>query len=143
MRRMLRHALPLLLVGVVACAGPTYVVQQYDGPVRPAESIAILRVNGKDPIRLESLDGEPVGTRVAEDSRLHVEMLPGRHQLRVRDLARQGAAPGRAAFMAEAGRVYRPVASAPRDEITTSLQVFEVDADSDAPLRDVTLPSDK
>jgi hypothetical protein len=127
-----------------SCAGPTFVVQQYDGPVRASETIAIIRVNGKDPIRLDVLDGEVIGTRVEEDARLHVEVLPGRHSLRVRDLSDPDAQPGRASFMAEAGRVYRPIVFAPRPSewggVATVVRIFEVDAGSDAQLRDVTLP---
>lgn len=134
----------LLSCLAASCAGPTFVVQQYDGPVRPTETIAIIRVNGKDPIRLDVLDGEVVGTRVEEDARLHVEVLPGRHTLKVRDLTDPNALPGRASFIAEAGRVYRPVVFAPQPSewggVATVVRVFEVDGGSDAQIRDVTVP---
>lgn len=133
----LTHALGLaLLVGslaaVAGCAGPTFVVQQYDGPVRPPESIAIIRVNGEDQVGIGSLDGEVIAARVDEDSRLHIEVLPGEHRIVLRDETDPAAPLGRARFVAQAGRTYRPRFEAGR------LVVYEVDADSDEMLRAVT-----
>ena len=124
----------LLAVLAAGCAGPTYIVQQYDGPVRSAETIAVIRINGSEPVGLDSLDGESVGVRATKDSRIHVEVLPGRHAMRVRDLSQPGGFPSRASFLARAGKVYRPVFSQGR------ARIYEVDADSDATLQDVTEP---
>ena len=130
-------ATALLAFALAGCPGPTFVVQQYTGPVRPKETIATLRVNGSDSVRLMTLDGEDLGAPIASDSRLHIELLPGRHAL----TAQNGAAPSEGreqlVFPAEAGKVYRIafVAGAPH--------IFEVDRASDAPLREVTpLPSE-
>lgn len=130
--RLARGASLAFACALAACGGPTFIVQQYSGPVRDPESIAILRVNGDGNVVLISLDGEPVRTRVAEDARLHVEMLPGPHSLAIADLADSARPLGRARFVAEAGRVYRPV-------FAGTARVMEVDASSDAPLRDVTV----
>jgi hypothetical protein len=73
-------ALGLLLA---ACGPQTYIIQQYDGPVREVESIAILRINGSDPVRVLSLDGDYADPRLEDDTRLHIELLPGRHTVRV------------------------------------------------------------
>lgn len=130
--RVAGACLALLLSG---CGGPTFIVQQYSGPVRPSDSIAVLRVNGDGGIVLVSLDGEPIRTRVADDARLHVEMLPGRHRLAFADLADAGRPLGRAAFVAAAGKTYRPLFASRGG----GARVFEVDAASDAPLRDATV----
>lgn len=132
-RRLVALGGCLLLAGwVAACAGPTYIVQQYDGPVRETETIAILRLNGSEPLGLDSLDGEPIGVRATKDSRIHVELLPGRHSMRVRDLTRPGSFSQTASFLARPGKVYRPAFSRGR------AHVYEVDANSDATIQDVT-----
>jgi len=115
-----------------ACQGPTFIVQQYAGPPRPIDTIATLRVNGNETVRLMTLDDEDVAAPVASDGRLHIELLPGRHTL----TARQGddvRAPSRPlAFLAEPGHTYRIVFDAERPH------VFEVDRGSDRLLRDAT-----
>ncbi|MCK6534226.1 MAG: hypothetical protein L6Q84_14725 [Polyangiaceae bacterium] len=130
--RVAGACLALLLSG---CGGPTFIVQQYPGPVRPSDSIAVLRVNGDGGIVLVSLDGEPIRTRVADDARLHVEMLPGRHRLSFADLADASRPLGRAAFVAGAGKTYRPLFASRGG----GARVFEVDAASDEPLQDATV----
>jgi len=116
----------------VGCPGPTFVVQQYAGPVRAPETIATLRVNASDSVRLITLDGEDVRAPLEVDSRLHIELLPGRHRVGVAngatDLAEE------VAFVAEVGKVYRVtfVGAAPH--------VVEVNRSSDAPGADVTAP---
>lgn len=122
----------MLALGVTACGPQVFIVQQYDGPVRDSETIAILRINGADSTRVVTLDGELADPRIAEDARLHIEMLPGRHALRVADIAAPGAGSFRVAFDAQAGRVYRAVV------LATAAKVFEVDRGSDEMLRDVT-----
>ncbi len=133
-RRFLNGTLLFAALFLMACGGPTFIVQQYDGPIREPETIAIVRVDGKELLVLDSLDGEGISVRVPEDSRLHVEILPGKHRLTVRNIADTAAPLGRAVFLAEVGRVYRPV-------FTTagSVRVYEVDRGSDALLRDVTI----
>jgi hypothetical protein len=122
----------VLALGVVGCGPQVFIIQQYDGPVRDSETIAILRINGADSTRVVTLDGELADPRIAEDARLHIEILPGRHALRVADIAAPGAASFRVAFDAQAGRVYRAVVE------PNEAKVFEVDRGSDQMLRDVT-----
>jgi hypothetical protein len=122
----------ILALGVVGCGPQVFIIQQYDGPVRDSETIAILRINGGDSTRVVTLDGELADARIAEDTRLHIEMLPGRHAVRVADIAAPEAGSFRVAFDAQAGRVYRAVVA------SAAAKVFEVDRGSDAMLRDVT-----
>ena len=116
-----------------ACAGPTFIVQQYAGPVRSRETIATLRVNGADSVRLATLDDEDMNAPLVEDGRLHVELLPGRHALSVRDAKAPSERPVAMAFVAEAGKVYRVA-------FTPEPRIFEVDRGTDAPGADVTSP---
>ena len=104
-RLRLRSFIVLCLTLLVACMGPTFIVQQYGGPPRPRESIAILRVNGAEPVRLLFLDDEDIAAPVASDSRLHIEVLPGRHTLTARNGDERTAPTGTFAFLAEAGKV--------------------------------------
>jgi hypothetical protein len=122
----------LLTLSAVGCGPQVFIVQQYDGPVRDSETIAILRINGADSTRVVTLDGELADPRIAEDTRLHIEMLPGRHALRLADTSSPEAGSFRVAFDAQAGRVYRAVVA------PAAARVFEVDRGSDALLRDVT-----
>jgi hypothetical protein len=121
-----------------ACSGPTYVAQQYDGDPRPREAIAVVRVNAKDPVLLDSLDGEAIAVRLPEDSRLHVEVLPGPHRVGVANALDPNAPADLVFFVAEANKVYRPVLLA--DPPPARARVYEVDRDSDALVRDVTAP---
>lgn len=115
---------------LAGCMGPTFVVQQYGGAVRPRETIATLRVNGSDPVRLITLDDEDVRSPLDSDSRLHIELLPGRHKIGIASAANDVVAP--VAFVAEAGKVYRAAF------VGADAHVFEVDRGSDSPGRDVT-----
>lgn len=126
----------LVVAGVllVACPGPTFVVQQYNGPARTNASIAILRVNGNDPARLLILDDEEVAVPIERDSRLHIEMLPGPHSLVVVNASSNERSPV-IAFKADAGKVYR-AAFAP-DGVA---HVFEVNRSNDALGPDATTP---
>jgi hypothetical protein len=119
-----------------ACSGPTYVAQQYDGDPRPREEIAVVRVNAKDPVLLDSLDGEAIAVRLPEDSRLHVEVLPGPHRVGVANALDPNAPADLVFFVAEPNKVYRPVLLA--DPPPVSARIYEVDRDSDALVRDVT-----
>ena len=130
-----RFAMAVVLVAVAplaGCMGPTFVVQQYAGAVRPRETIATLRVNGSEPVRLVTLDEEDVRAPLESDSRLHIELLPGRHKIGVvngpNDLV------AAVSFVAEAGKVYRA------SYVGSEPHVFEVDRGGDAPGRDVTAP---
>gem|GEM_PF-3179549 len=124
-------ALALVLVG---CPGPTFVVQSYSGPQRAAATIATMRVNGSDAVRLVTLDDEDVRAPLESDSRLHIELLPGRHTVTVETRAAQPSdvrVP--LAFDAEAGKVYRVVM------VNAEARVFEVERGSDKTMRDVTV----
>ena len=131
--------LSALLLGLPGCGvGPTFIVQEYPGPVRPADTIAILRVEGSGTVQLLSVDDERADARIAEDSRLHVEMLPGKHKVMVQNLAAPANPPETVVFQAEAGKLYRPmfmhtVSSGPR------LHVFEIDPRTGMPIGDATL----
>jgi hypothetical protein len=113
--------------------GPTFVVQQYPGAVRPKETIATLRVNGSDTVRLMTLDDEDVAAPIVSDGRLHIELLPGRHAITVRNAAAPQEPATPLVFEAEAGKVYR-IAFAP------VARIFEVDRGGDTVGRDVSNP---
>lgn len=122
-----------LAAGAGACAaGPTFVVQSYAGPVRPKDTIATLRVNGKDNVRLATLDREDIAAPIEADSRLHIELLPGRHALTVQTTEAPASPSEPIGFEAQPGKVYRVamIDGAPR--------VFEVDRGADTQVRDVT-----
>lgn len=121
----------------------TFIVQQYDGPALPAERIAILRLEGGDEGYLATLDGETLDYRVeSRTDRIHIEMLPGRHELGLA-LKPLGLISYRV-FQAQAGRIYHPKIVRGRLERRTRGQpewtaaVFEVDPESGELLRDVS-----
>lgn len=90
------------------CGKATFIVQQYDGSPLAEDQVAILRLNGDDPVRLEALDGEPLGYELHDRaSRVHIEMLPGEHELALAEGPELP--PKRRRFRAEAGKVYRPL----------------------------------
>jgi hypothetical protein len=127
-----------VLFGLPDCSGPTFIVQEYPGPVRPANTIAILRLEGNGTVQLLAVDGQRADARVAEDARLHVEILPGKHTVMVQNLAAPANPPEVVAFQAEAGKLYRPafmhtVSTGPR------LHVYEIDPRSSMPIGDATL----
>lgn len=125
-----------------ACGVATFIVQQYDGEPISQERIAILRVNGGDPVRLEELDGEILAYELHErGSRVHIEMLPGEHELGLAD--GQGLPLKRRRFVAEAGKVYRPMVF--RDPLAAlptmgdwAVAIYEVDRDSDHIIREIS-----
>ena len=125
-------ALLISAVMLVGCPGPTFVVQQYGGPMRPQDTIATLRINGSDPVRLVTLDGDDVRVPLESDTRLHIELLPGRHRLGVATGASDAAT--EVVLVAEAGKVYRVIFA------NDAPHVLEVNRSSDAPGADVTLP---
>lgn len=126
----------VLALALGGCPGPTFVVQQYAGPVRAPDAVATLRVNGGDTVRLLTLDGDDVRAPLESDSRLHIELLPGRHRLAAGNSASAGVSGGEGAdevaFVAEAGKVYRVVF------VDTAAHVVEVNRGSDASGADVT-----
>lgn len=134
-RRLFLFALSsALAVYVAACMGPTFIVQQYNGPPRPRETIATLRVNGAEQVRLLFLDGEDVAAPIVSDGRLHIELLPGKHAVTARNGDDRMAPTGSFDFVAEAGKVYRVVFSGETGHL------WEVDRDSDKPTREVVPP---
>jgi len=128
----LRHLVGVAAVLLAAgCAGPTFVVQQYAGAARPKETIATLRVNGAEAVRLATLDAEDVAAPLVEDGRLHIELLPGRHALAVRNAKAPEDRPASVVFQAEAGKVYRVT-------FEPEARIHEVDRGTDVPGPDVT-----
>jgi hypothetical protein len=107
MRGSLRSYVFGAMLLVAGCGTATFVVQQYDGNPLPREQIALLRVNGGDPLRLETLDGERLSYQLRDPAtRIHVELLPGVHELAVSDP--DEGLPQTRRFRAQAGKVYRP-----------------------------------
>jgi hypothetical protein len=131
---------------MASCAGLTFVVQTYEGPPRPKETVAILRANGGAGPELVSVDGEPMRVMLEKGNRLHVEVLPGIHEV---ELAAPETGLGRAIpvhILAESGKVYRFELRA-LDSSTTRLSesawealAYEVDRKSDALLRVAARP---
>lgn len=120
---------------MTACMGPTFVVQQYGGPPRSKESVAILRVDAKEPARLLVLDGQDVSAPLMEDARLHIEVLPGRHSVVVANTTTPREHYSPMTFEAGAGRVYRFVFP---NGATGEARVFEVGRGDNALIADVT-----
>jgi hypothetical protein len=89
-------------------------------------------VNGQESIVLVALDGEDIATRVPDDARLHVEVLPGKHTVTIGDLSDTSRQARSTSFVARAGKTYRPVMRG------DAARVFEVDPDTDTLLGDVT-----
>jgi hypothetical protein len=102
----------------------------------------VIRIVGSESVVLMSLDNEPIGIRVESDSRLHVEVLPAKHLLVVLDAGDPSLPAQRVAFRAEAGKFYRPVFAASKGGHAPA-RVYEIDKESDALIRDVTLPADE
>lgn len=139
-------ALPL----ASGCGQVTYIVQQYDGPVRDRDEVSILRLSPGDPAQIIAMDGEALGRQALDsDVRLHIEMLPGKHQLEVENPKAPAKTTQRVQFIAEPGRTYR-VVLADRAWHTQKAQtagaetwsplVYELDGSSDELLREVSLP---
>jgi len=127
-----------------SCGKATFIVQQYDGSPLAEGQVAILRLNGDEPVRLEALDGEPLGYELHDRaSRVHIEMLPGEHELA---LAEGPDLPAkRRRFRAEAGKVYRPllVHSQTNAPVIPGvggwvIGIYEVDPSSDDIVREIS-----
>lgn len=130
-------------VGLSGCGVATFIVQQYDGAPIAEERIAILRVNGDDHLRLEELDGEVLAYELEDPrSRIHIEMLPGEHELGLAD--GNGVPLKRRRFVAEPGKVYRPMIYRPATQSGQlnagdwSVAIYEVDRGSDAIIREIS-----
>ena len=142
--------LALLLALSSGCGQVTYIVQQYDGPVRDRDEVSILRLKPGDPAQIVSMDGDALGRQVLDsDTRLHIEMLPGKHQLEVENPKALSASTQRVQFIAEPGRTYcvvladrawhaqKPQVARPN---TWSPLVYELQGSSDDLAREVSLP---
>lgn len=125
----------VIAFAAAGCVGPTYIVQKYEGPPRAAETIAVLRFDGNEPVRLLMLDGERVESPIANDARLHIELLPGPHVVAVIDTSATPLMASPLPFDAAPGKVYRPIV------VARVARLYEVDRSSDAPIRDVTRAS--
>ena len=144
MRMSRKESAVVAMLGLAACGGPTYIVQQYHGPPRPPETIAVLRVNGNDSLRLLAIDDETVPGALDGDARLHVELLPGRHSVIAANMnARVPGTwvgmPEEVIFAVQMGKVYRIIRVRPQNDTAPyvmTLHVFEVDRGSDAPIRE-------
>jgi hypothetical protein len=128
----------VVALGTASCGRATFVVQQYPGPARPAESVAVLRMNGNEDVRVLELDDRDVRAPIDRDVRIHIEMLPARHTVVVGAMGFENdpRAPtsGKLAFRAEPGKVYRvAIGESPKDA-----HVYEVDRSSDAVVREAT-----
>lgn len=126
------------------CGTATFIVQQYDGAPLAEEHVAILRLNGDEPVRLEALDGEPLGYELHDRaSRVHIEMLPGEHELALAEGPELPAK--RRRFRAEAGKVYRPLlvrtaTDGPAIPGVTGwvIGIYEVNAGNDEIIREIS-----
>jgi hypothetical protein len=119
----------------------TFIMQRYDGPARPRSEVASIRTDERGPT-LASVDGEPIrlGAALEPGNRLHVEVLPGVHQVEVdvADPATGLVHPIAGRFIAAPGKVYRVAVRAATDmapgDSRYELDAYEVDRDSDARL---------
>ena len=142
----------MLLLAASGCGQVTYILQQYDGPARARGEVSILRLQADDTAQVLVMDGEALGNQALDsDVRLHIEMLPGKHTLRVRNPKAAGLDTQDVVFLAEAGRLYHveladrnwhQVTAAPVAPGVWSALVYEVE-DSGRPLREVSLPPSK
>lgn len=136
-----RFFLPRLAVAValLGCTPSTFVVQGYKGRARPPEALAILRVNGADGVQLLQVDAEPADAPVSRDARLHIELLPGEHEIVLFNRGGNASFADPVSFVAEARRVYRPgFARLGGPQAIPEARVYEVDPTSDAVRRDVS-----
>ncbi|HEY6727169.1 MAG TPA: hypothetical protein VI197_24210 [Polyangiaceae bacterium] len=140
----------LALSLATSCGQVTYIVQQYDGPVRDRDQVSILRLSPGDPAQVIAMDGEALGRQdLDSDVRLHIEMLPGKHQLEIENPQARAKTTQRVQFIAEPGRTYRVVLAdrvwhaqkaEPAPAGAWSPLVYELDGSSDDLVREVSLP---
>jgi hypothetical protein len=127
---------------LTGCGSMTFVVQEYAGPPRPHDGIAIIRVNGSGGPDVVAVDDQPLRVALEPLNRIHVEVLPGPHEVDVEvtepEIGLRHTLPIR--FLAAAGKVYRVevfavAPSAPaRGEARWDAQAYEVDRSTDARL---------
>lgn len=150
-----RQHLCLVAAGLVmatvsaACGQVTFILQQYDGPPRAPEQVSVLRVQPDDVAEVVAMDGEPLGGQTLDsDVRLHIELLPGKHTLRVKNPNAQGLDTKDVSFMAQAGSYYRvelvnrewhALRAKARPGAWSAL-VYEIRASDGRRLREVSLP---
>jgi hypothetical protein len=125
---------------VTSCAAPTYIVQQYSGSPRPAERIAVLRLRDSREVHLITLDRERLSP-VEDGVRLHIEMLPGEHELDIIDPHNRSKGVQSVRFAAEAGKAYRVILAPTLAQGATGERVprvYEIDPSSEDPIRVVS-----
>jgi hypothetical protein len=127
-------------IGFVSCGGPTFVVQQYGGPPRSIDGIAIIRVNPGG-LELYAVDGESLRVAPEKGTRFHIEVLPGVHEIGIDDPS-TGFAGANVRFVAEPGKVYRMVIRSGPLDPGLGAYAYEVDRSSDAELRPATAAPD-
>ncbi len=126
-------------LGAAACVGPTFILQDYPGPVQSAERVAIVRFEGNAAVDLVAVDGNVADAHVPDDARLHLELLPGKHLLAVANRAAPNDPPLAVRFNAEPGRFYKVVFAANQGDFAVRRAlIFEIDQGSGALLKDVT-----
>jgi hypothetical protein len=117
----------------------TFIVQQYDGPPRPGDRIAVIRIDAGGP-EVIAVDDVPLHVPLEKPNRIHVEVLPGPHEVDVEvtepEIGLRHVLPIR--FVAEADKVYRVevLSAAPgvESESRWDARAYEVDRSSDAKL---------
>lgn len=139
-------ACALAIVGLVTCGTATFVVQQYDGPELPADRIAVLRVNGGSRVVFVGLDGEELSYYERDrNSRVHIEVLPGVHEVDIGFVDDPFRRVQSVRFRAQPGKVYRVTIDS-IDPASTSRAwrpiVWEVDRESDRALSAVVPASE-
>jgi hypothetical protein len=140
----------VILVGVsvlaslpAACGGPTFIVQQYEGAPRSRDAVAIIRLNGDDPIQVLDIDRSPVNVRVGSGTRMHIEVLPGEHTVTVVDAEHPDGTSQFVRFRTEPAKLYRALWLRQADRtpgLSDLARVYEMDASSDTPIRDASIP---
>jgi hypothetical protein len=142
--RALVRLVPALMVAatlaVAGCGTVTYVLQEYGGEPRSADSVAIVRITSRDPLHVSSVDGDPLDVRLDPDTRVHVEMLPGEHVLGVYRPDAEIPIEQKVRFLASPGRTYAVVmAEAPPGSATPwTGRVYEIDRSSGTRIHDAT-----
>ena len=120
----------------------TFIVQQYDGTPRPPSAIAIVRIDSHSP-DVTAVDDQPLRVALEPPNRIHVEVLPGPHEVDVEvtepEIGLRHVLPVR--FLAEGGKVYRVEVLAVASSATGGAaaagprwdaRAYEVDRGSDA-----------
>ena len=128
-------------LSLIACGTATYIIQRYEGPPLPREQVAILRIVGDQQVPIVALDDESLGAPISDrNTRLHIELLPGMHQVTVTNPVQLGRMQT-LRFEAEAGKFYRVLLGQALVRAATTLvpRVYEMGREGDDPVRDVTI----